>query len=79
MNRCPICRGRVDEISSRCTRCDMNLSYLIQIEKDCRYYCYWAIQCMLEDEQEKARACAALALNLMSTPFTRALSQFVQY
>ena len=76
MMRCPICRGRADEVMSRCTRCDTDLRYLIMIEKSCHDHCYLAIQAMHQGKWKLARACASQALHLKSTPFTQALRQF---
>ena len=76
MSRCPICRGRVDEMMCRCTRCDTDLRYLIMIEKSCHDHCHLAIQSMREGHVVQARVYASHALRLMRTPFTQALSQF---
>jgi hypothetical protein len=76
MIRCPICRGRVDEVTSRCTRCDTDLSYLIMIEKSCHDHCYLAIQAIHQSEWELARVYASQALHLKSTPFTQTLRRF---
>ena len=76
MMRCPICRGRVSDAMSRCTRCDTDLRYLIMIEKNCHDHCYLAIQAMHHGEWELERVYASQALHLKSTSFTQALQRF---
>lgn len=73
MNRCPICRGRVDAALARCTRCDTDLHFVMQIERICDNHCRVAIKSLHSGDVEQARFYASKALDLKCTPFTQTL------
>jgi hypothetical protein len=79
MNHCPICRGRVNAARARCTRCDTDLRFLMQIEHISEADCSLAIQSLLIGDIELARVYAIQALKVMKTPFTQALFLFAHF
>jgi hypothetical protein len=77
MIHCPVCRGRVNAARSCCSRCEMNLYFLIQIEKKAEELCFLALQALSTNQWMYAQQHANHALSLMNTPFTQALYSFI--
>ncbi len=78
MERCPNCQARYKGVA-QCQRCDMDLSWLLDIEARARALVIGAIGQLAEDDLKGAERSLAKAVRLHRTPGEQRLLGFVRF
>ncbi|MGH8593452.1 MAG: hypothetical protein ACREX9_22220 [Gammaproteobacteria bacterium] len=78
MDRCPNCQARYKGVA-QCQRCNMDLSWLLEIEARAQALAMSAIGQFAEDDLKGAERSLAKAVHLHRTPGEQRLLGFVRF
>jgi len=80
MERCPICRARrqPDAVKSNCSRCGADLAPLREIQRQSAFWLQTAIQFILEEEWQQAKAASEKSLALNHSALGHSILAFIQ-
>lgn len=78
MERCPNCQARYKGVA-QCQRCDMDLSWLLEIETRAQALAMTAIGQLAEDDLKGAERSLTEAVHLYQTPREQRLLGFVKF
>ncbi len=76
MERCPICRGRI-EPNALCSRCGADLKLPLLTATQAQAFTLQAVRCLAEGDFSAAEQQLRSALRLQNNPLTRTLLGFV--
>ncbi len=78
MERCPICRGRMND-KAQCKRCGAELCFVIQARNEAENLTQQAIKQIESDEYAKAEHFLGLALALEHSPIRSEMLAFTRH
>ncbi|NOZ54416.1 MAG: hypothetical protein GXP08_15005 [Gammaproteobacteria bacterium] len=78
MERCPICRGRLDKVTLLCGRCGANLEWAELAQSNAKIVTKQAVASLLQGHLVQAEHLLVQAQSLEDSPFVRQLLGFIR-